>query len=108
MSLWKRTVTLLTVSATLAVSAPALAAQQYPESYRAQSATADALIARPLGILVTGVGAAVFLVSLPFSALGGNVGESAQMLVLKPAKETFARCLGCTSTEQKRANPDAE
>lgn len=108
MSFWKRTVLLTALTTTLATSVPALAAQQFEDSYRTQAAAADALIARPLGVLVTGLGAAVFVVSLPFSLIGGNVGEAADMLVVEPARETFGRCLGCTSVEQKRANPDAE
>lgn len=60
----------------------------------------DLLIARPLGAALTVIGTAAFVVSLPFSALGGNVGEAADALVVAPAKLTFARCLGCTGSEQ--------
>ncbi|AWM79570.1 multidrug transporter [Gammaproteobacteria bacterium ESL0073] len=56
----------------------------------------DLLIARPLGLIFTAVGTGVFVVTLPFSALGGNVGEAADALVVTPAKTTFVRCLGCT------------
>lgn len=42
----------------------------------------------------TVAGAATFLVSLPFSALGGNVGETAQTLVKDPIQYTFYRPLG--------------
>jgi hypothetical protein len=59
--------------------------------------TGDLLIARPLGLLATVAGAAVFLVSLPFTAAGGNVAEAGQTLVLGPAEATFVRCLGCTT-----------
>jgi hypothetical protein len=55
----------------------------------------DLVIARPLGIVVTTVGTAAFLVSLPFSLAGGNVGQAADKLVKGPARETFVRCLGC-------------
>lgn len=55
----------------------------------------DALIARPLMLGATILGAGVFLVSLPFSALGGNVDEAGETLVADPAKATFVRCLGC-------------
>ena len=44
---------------------------------------------------MTAVGAGVFLVSLPFTALAGSVSESAETLVLGPAETTFMRCLGC-------------
>lgn len=55
---------------------------------------ADALLVRPLGVAATAIGAAVFIVSLPFSAVAGDVGESAHVLIVKPAKMTFSRPLG--------------
>jgi hypothetical protein len=55
----------------------------------------DVVVARPLGLAVTAIGAAVFVVSLPFSALGGNIEQAAEKLVLDPGRETFVRCLGC-------------
>lgn len=106
MSFWKRAVMILTVAATMSVSTQVLAAQQYKESRQTQATIADAVIARPLGIVVTGIGAVLVVVSLPFSALGGNIGEAADALVVNPAKETFTRCLGCTSSEQKSATND--
>ena len=64
--------------------------------------TGDLLIARPIGLVTTVAGAAVFLVSLPFTAAGGNVGEAAEVLVAGPARTTFVRCLGCTRPGNKR------
>ncbi|MEZ1317542.1 multidrug transporter [Pseudomonas fluorescens] len=55
----------------------------------------DLLIARPLLIAATVIGAGAFVVSLPFTALGGNVGEAGQALVVDPGKAAFVRCLGC-------------
>lgn len=55
---------------------------------------ADAVLVRPLGIVATVLGGALFVVSLPFSALGGNTKEAADRLVVDPAKFTFARPLG--------------
>ncbi len=55
----------------------------------------DLVVARPFGVAITAVSSAVFLVSLPFTALAGGVGEAADELVKKPAQETFMRCLGC-------------
>jgi hypothetical protein len=54
----------------------------------------DTLILRPLGLLGTAVGAVVFVLGLPFSATGNNIKESADTLVVAPAKFTFARPLG--------------
>jgi len=55
---------------------------------------ADLLVIRPLGIVATVVGSAVFIVSLPFSALGGNTKAACRKLVGDPAKFTFTRALG--------------
>ena len=60
----------------------------------------DLIIARPLLIGATVIGAVAFVVSLPFSALGGNVKEAGQALVADPAREAFVRCLGCSSSAQ--------
>lgn len=57
--------------------------------------TGDLLVARPIGAVMTAVGAAAFVVSLPLTALAGSVAESAETLVLGPAESTFMRCLGC-------------
>jgi len=54
----------------------------------------DAVIVRPLGILATALGTAAWLVGLPFSALGGNVDEATEKLIVEPAKFTFQRPLG--------------
>jgi hypothetical protein len=61
----------------------------------------DAFIARPLLGVLTAGGTVVFLASLPFSALGGNVTEAGKMLVVGPAKQTFLRCLGCTAIQDE-------
>ncbi|MDT8880613.1 hypothetical protein RSO68_14145 [Halomonas saccharevitans] len=55
----------------------------------------DAVVARPLLAAATLGGTAIFLVSLPFSALGGNVDTAADTLIKTPAEATFRRCLGC-------------
>lgn len=54
----------------------------------------DFFAARPLGLASTIFGAATFVLSLPFSALGKNVGESYDLLVISPARYTFDRPLG--------------
>jgi ABC-type Fe3+ transport system permease subunit len=55
---------------------------------------ADFLVIRPIGIAGTVLGSALFLLSLPFSAAGKNVGQTARTLVVTPAKFTFTRPLG--------------
>ncbi len=56
--------------------------------------TIDLLIVRPVGIVSVIFGTAVFIVSLPFSALGGNAGNAAKKLVAAPFNFTFTRKLG--------------
>lgn len=63
----------------------------------AYSMIGDLLIARPFLIAGTAIGAAAFVVSLPFTALGGNVKEAGEALVVAPGREAFVRCLGCSS-----------
>ena len=77
------------------LSVPAYAADENDPT--ALAMMGDVVVARPLGIVVTTLGAAAFLVSLPFSAAGGNVEQAADTLVVGPARETFVRCLGCRS-----------
>lgn len=59
----------------------------------------DLLIARPLLVAATVIGAGVFVVSLPFTAFGGGIDKAGQALVLDPGRSAFARCLGCTGEE---------
>jgi hypothetical protein len=59
------------------------------------------VLLRPVLLATTIVGSAVYLVSLPFSALGGNAGEAGEVLVVGPAKATFVRCLGCSRSGRK-------
>jgi len=87
----------LTVMVVGLISVPALAAPQsdYPNNYAMMG---DVLVARPMGLFWTVLGSAAFVVSLPFTAIGGNVKEAADVLVVGPAKETFVRCLGCINS----------
>lgn len=66
------------------------------EAPPAYSMVADAVIARPLLIAATVIGAGLFVVTLPFTALGGGVDRAGQALVVEPGKAAFVRCLGCT------------
>lgn len=68
---------------------------EYPAAF---SMIGDLLIARPLLIGATAIGAVAFVVSLPFTALGGNVEEAGNALVVEPGKAAFVRCLGCTTS----------
>lgn len=72
------------------------AAAQTSESGSSDGAAmvVDFFAARPLGLASTVFGAATFVVSLPFSALGKNVDQSFDLLVVEPARYTFDRPLG--------------
>ena len=76
-----------------AISMPVIAAPE--DEPGAGAMVADAVVARPLGVVFTAVGTAAFIVSLPFTAIGGGMTQAADKLVVGPAKETFVRCLGC-------------
>lgn len=54
----------------------------------------DALFYRPVGLVLIPLGAALFVISLPFSATGGNVPSAFHNLVVAPAEYTFCRPLG--------------
>ncbi len=59
----------------------------------------DGLVVRPISLVATVVGAVAFIITLPFSALGGNVDEAGEKLIDRPAAYTFSRCLGCFGGE---------
>ena len=78
-------------------ASPALASEKKyvtGEDRDAKAMMFDLVVLRPLGLVGFAVGTAFFIVSLPFSLLGGNTGEAAQKLVVAPAKYTFTRPLG--------------
>ncbi len=77
-------------------------AQAIDEDPAAFAMAADLAIARPLLLVTTVAGAAVYLVSLPFTLAGGNAKQAGNSLVVKPAKATFVRCLGCVTSGYKK------
>jgi hypothetical protein len=54
----------------------------------------DFFLFRPLGVVALVAGSAVFVVSLPFSALGGNAKTVGRTMVADPFFYTFDRKLG--------------
>jgi hypothetical protein len=67
------------------------------ESPHAGLMAADLVVARPVGVVVTVAGTAAFIVSLPFTLLAGSASDAAEQLMVGPARNTFVRCLGCTT-----------
>jgi hypothetical protein len=59
-----------------------------------EAVAADALVVRPLGLVATVLGSALFVVTLPVAAISGSTHETAEALVLKPARFTFKRPMG--------------
>jgi hypothetical protein len=87
---------LLSLVAALALVVPhtLLAAGVVDERPSMGEMLVDGVVVRPLGLGATILGCATWLVTLPFSALGGNFGEATQKLVVQPAEFTFTRPLG--------------
>ncbi len=108
------------ILATTVIAAPVYAAHDYADGSKnddprfdtnappAYSMMGDLIIARPFGLLATVAGTGAFVITLPFSALGGNVPEAAKALIVAPARETFARCLGCTRPHGAFHDSDTE
>ena len=84
------------VAAALLVASPLAGAANNPRYDDVSFGTmaVDGAVVRPLGIGATVIGTAIWIVTLPFSALGGNAGDAAQALIVRPARFTFQRPLG--------------
>ena len=55
---------------------------------------ADAVVARPLTLLASVVGAAAWVVTLPFTLPSGSAGDAGKAWVVDPLGYTFVRPLG--------------
>ena len=55
---------------------------------------ADTVLVRPAMFVATVGGLVAFIVTSPFSLIGGNLGEAGNTLVVEPAAYTFVRPLG--------------
>lgn len=89
----------LAVAALMAATSTVAQAQAYGESIdESPSATAmafDLLIVRPLGLVATVGGMALFIAQLPLAAIQGDVPDVPnKKLVVEPARYTFLRPLG--------------
>lgn len=58
------------------------------------NAAADALILRPVGLIMIPIGGLVYLVAYPFARSAGNEEEAYQSLLGVPIDDTFHRPLG--------------
>lgn len=95
----------LALMATLLICHPVLAEvvdNDDPNDPSAIAMGADLVVGRPMLLVATALGTAIWIVALPFSAVGGNVKASGEKLVVWPARNTFARCLGCPAVDSDR------
>ena len=58
------------------------------------SVVVDVLVARPISFAATMVGSALFVVSLPIAAASRSTKDTADTLVVNPAKDLFTRPVG--------------
>ena len=86
----KRLIVILLIAFTVifAFSSSALASQQAGE------VIADIILVRPFSLAAVVIGAALFIVSLPFAAPSGSVSDTARVLVATPFNYTFTRPIG--------------
>ena len=80
---------------------PALAAIEIDEtdfgpSY--ETMAVDTIVGKPLQLVAALAGTAAYIVSLPFSLIGGNADQAQQKLFVEPW-DAMGRCLGCTVAE---------
>ena len=80
---------------------PALAAIEIDEtdfgpSY--ETMAVDTIVGKPLQLVAALAGTATYIVSLPFSLIGGNADQAQQKLFVEPW-DAMGRCLGCTVAE---------
>lgn len=96
---------LLTASASLTLMAvtmqPTFAAIEIDEtdfgpSY--ETMVVDTVVGKPLQLVNAVTGTAAYIVSLPFSLIGGNADQAQQKLFVEPWN-AMGRCLGCTVAE---------
>ncbi len=89
------------ISFIMASMQPALAAIEIDETDFGPSydtMLVDTIVGKPLQLVTAIAGTAAYLVSLPFSLIGGNADQAQQKLFVEPW-DAMARCLGCSVAE---------
>lgn len=92
---------IISLSFIVAFTQPASAAIEIDESDFGPSyetMIADTVVGKPLQLVTAVTGTAAYLVSLPFSLIGGNADQAQRKLFVEPW-DAMARCLGCTVAE---------
>ena len=98
---YKLLTVLISASLAFASMQPALAAIEIDEtdfgpSY--ETMAVDTVVGKPLQLIAAVAGTAAYIVSLPFSLIGGNADQAQQKLFVEPW-DAMGRCLGCTVAE---------
>ena len=98
---YKLLTVLISASLAFASMQPALAAIEIDEtdfgpSY--ETMAVDTVVGKPLQLVAAVAGTAAYIVSLPFSLIGGNADQAQQKLFVEPWN-AMSRCLGCTVAE---------
>ena len=98
---YKLSTVLIGASLAFASMQPALAAIEIDEtdfgpSY--ETMAVDTVVGKPLQLIAAVAGTAAYIVSLPFSLIGGNADQAQQKLFVEPWN-AMSRCLGCTVAE---------
>ena len=91
----KRVIVLLTVLALVTVPCTTCLAESLEQDDDVVAGKMAAeLVVRPIGACATIIGGTIFVLTLPFSALGGNTKPAYDYLVVDPFMFTFNRPLG--------------
>lgn len=94
---FKNAAVILTIIVMLIISSGStVLALDYNRTEKPEGITmiADFVAVRPVGIVSLATGYTIFVLSSPFSALGGNISTAWDKMVVEPAKYTFKRPLG--------------
>ena len=92
--IFKHVIVLLTALALAAVPCTSCLAGLDQDDDVTAGKMASEIVVRPLGASATIIGGTIFILTLPFSALGGNTKPAYDYLVVDPFKFTFNRPLG--------------
>lgn len=92
-----KSLTCLLAAAALLAASAVPASEPVDDRDRAPSAeamTLDLVVMRPLSLVGTVLGTAVYIVALPINAITLNFYDPARRLIIEPAEFTFTRELG--------------
>ncbi len=95
-NLWLKEATMKTKCLTVFCLLAFLASQSssFAEKRDPAAIAVDTILVRPVCLVSTIVGSALFAVSLPIAAMSKSVGPAKEALITKPARATFTRPLG--------------